>query len=317
MKNNFKLARTRDIGALFGDTFTYLKLNFKSFFGTILVFAGPFFLLNSLASSFIFRISMGNMLGYSNPMQMLSDMALPFFLVILFSILGSAVYNTVVNEYMLIMDESPEGDKPGPSAIRQRFFSSFWRNLGTMFLVMLFSIIVYLLSALILGVVIFLFKSMGVVGVLLMVLLFMFLFIIILPVYMYMIVAIVFTGQRHKIGFFSAYGKVMSYLRGNFWITWVMSFLGGLTTYILIILAYLPVYVFTAVSFFTRMNLNNLDAVNNIQNEVPICVTIITSVVSLLIVCISSIYLVMMNFHSAGLEEKATGKNLLDKIDSL
>jgi len=65
------------------------------------------------------------------------------------------------------------------------------------------------------------------------------------------------------------------------------------------------------------MNLNNLDAVNNIQNEVTIYVTIITSVVSLLIVCISSIYLVMMNFHSAGLEEKATGKNLLDKIDSL
>lgn len=317
MTNKFKLAQVRDIGALFGDTFTYLKINFKTFFGAILVFAGPFFLLNSLASSFIFKISMGNILGNTKPLQMLSEMAFPFFLVILFSILGSAVYNTVVNQYMLIQEETPAGEKASLSAIRSGFFPAFWRNLGTMFLIMLFTIIIYLLSALILGVIIMLFKSLGVVGILMMVLLFMFLFIVILPVYMYMMVAIVFTGQRHKLGFFSAYGKVMTYLRGNFWITWVMSFLGGLTTYVLIIIAYIPVYVFTAVSFFTRIRMNDLNAVNNIQNEVPIYVTVLTSVVSLLIICISSIYLVMMNFHSAGLEEKATGKNLLDKIDSL
>jgi hypothetical protein len=317
MKTNIKLTKVRDIGELFSDAFNYLRVNFKSFFLVILVFAGPFFLINSLAGSFILKASIGNVFGYSNPMQLFSDLALPFFLIVLFSILGSAVYNTVLNEYMLIKEEMGIEEKPDLGHIRSRFFPSFWRNIGTMFLLLLFTVILYVVFALILGVFILMLKAIGVVGIMLMVLLFLFLFIVLLPVYMYIMVAVVFTGQRHKLGFFASFGKVMAYLKQNFWYTWVMSFLGGLTTYVLIILAYIPVYILSALTFFTRIKMNDLDAVNNIQNEVPVYVTVITSFVSLLIICISSIYVVMMNFHAAGLEEKATGKTIMEKIDNL
>lgn len=309
--------KARDFGELFGGTFTYLKRNFKSFFGVILALAGPFFLLNSIASSFLLKFTFAGIGTTPNPMQMISDMMGPLMLVILFSMIGSSVYNTVVNEHLLLNDELPVGEKPSISLIAKRFFGSYWRNLGVMFLMIVFGIIAYVVFALIFVGLVFLLKGIGFVGIFLMVILFMLLLFILFPIIMYVMVAIIFTSQRHKLNFFGSASRVFRYLKGNFWMTWLVSFTGGMCTYILVIIAYLPVYIIMMISFFSRMNLNNMDSVNNIQSEVPLYVTILTSIVSLLIICISSIYLVMMNFLCASNEEKKDGTSILEKIESI
>lgn len=317
MKPKIYFKRVRDFGEVFGASFGYLTRNFKSFFGTILALAGPFFLLNSIASSFLLKFSFGN-LGYgADPMQMLRDMAMPFFFVILLSILGSSVFNTVVNEHLLINEELGENERPSIGMIAKRFFGSYWRNLGVMFLTLVFSVIAYIIAALIIGVFIFLLKSIGFFGIFLIFLLVMFLILVILPIYVYIMVAIVFTSQRYKLNFFASTGRVFKYLKGNFWMTWLISFVGGLCTYIMIILAYLPVYVLMIVSLMTRVKMNDINSINNIQNDVPIYVTVITSVVGILIICISSLYVVMMNLQSASNEEKIEGTSILEKIESI
>jgi hypothetical protein len=317
MKPKIYFKKVRDFGEVFGASFGYLTRNFRSFFGAILALAGPFFLLNSIASSFLLKFSFGNLAYGGNPMQMLSDMAVPFFFVIIFSILGSSVYNTVVNEHLLVNEELSENEKPSIGMIAKRFFGSYWRNLGVMFLLMLFSIITYVVFALIIGVFIVLLKSIGFVGVLLMVLMFMFLIMVLMPIYVYMLVAIVFTSQRHKLGFFAATGQVLKYLKGNFWMTWLISFVGGLCTYIMIIIAYLPVYILMVVSMMSRIKMDDINSINNIQNDVPIYVTVITSVVGILIICISSLYVVMMNYQCTSNEEKIEGTSILQKIESI
>jgi hypothetical protein len=132
-----------------------------------------------------------------------------------------------------------------------------------------------------------------------------------------MLVAIVFTSQRHKLGFFAATGQVLKYLKGNFWMTWLISFVGGLCTYIMIIIAYLPVYILMVVSMMSRIKMDDINSINNIQNDVPIYVTVITSVVGILIICISSLYVVMMNYQCTSNEEKIEGTSILQKIESI
>ncbi len=309
--------KVRDFGEIFGDTFLYLKLNFKSFFGVILALAGPFFLLNSIASSFLLKFSFASLTGNPNALQMLSNMAVPLTCIIFFSIIGSSVYNTVVNEHQLANEELQMDEKPSIGLIGKRFFGSYWRNLGVMFLVLFAIIISYILLALVGGLMILALKSIGFIGIFLLVIFFLLLFFIILPIFFYLIVAIVFTSQRHKLNFFKATRLVIKYLRGNFWMTWLISFVGGLCTYILIALAYIPVYVLMFVSLISRSKMDGLNAVNNIQNEVPIYVTVITSVVGLLIICISTIYLVMMNLQCSSNEEKLEGKSILEKIENI
>jgi len=309
--------KARDFGEIFGGTISYLKRNFKSLFGAILALAGPFFLLNSIASSFLLKFSFLRSAYSTNPMQMLNDMIGPLALVIFFSIIGSSVYNTVVNDHILLNDELPPDEKPSLSLIAKRFFSSYWRNLGVMFLMLFFGIIAYVVFALIIVGLVFLLKGIGFIGIFLMILMFMLLFFILFPIMLYIIVAIIFTSQRHKLSFFSATSRVFHYLKGNFWMTWLISFVGGMCTYILVIIAYLPVYILMMISFFSRANLNNLNSINNIQTEIPLYVTILTSIVSLLIICISSIYLVMMNFQCASNEEKKDGTSILEKIESI
>src|ERR1700751_197853 len=45
--------KVRDFGALFNDGIAFLRINFKSFFGIILMVAGPFIILTGLLSGYM------------------------------------------------------------------------------------------------------------------------------------------------------------------------------------------------------------------------------------------------------------------------
>jgi hypothetical protein len=85
----------------------------------------------------------------------------------------------------------------------------------------------------------------------------------------------------------------------------------------MIIIAYLPVYILMVVSMMSRIKMDDINSINNIQNDVPIYVTVITSVVGILIICISSLYVVMMNYQCTSNEEKIEGTSILQKIESI
>ena len=48
-----ELRKARDFGQLFNDSISFLRINFKSFFGIIFLLAGPFVMLTGLLMGYL------------------------------------------------------------------------------------------------------------------------------------------------------------------------------------------------------------------------------------------------------------------------
>ncbi len=315
MTKKIRFNEYRDFGQVFGNTFGYLKQNFKSFFGTILVLAGPFFLLSNIASSFLLKYSFGSMTAVKSPVELLSEMIAPLSISIFLSLIGFSVYTTIVNEHTILNDELPDNEHPNLSMISSRFFGSYWRNLGNMFMILIALFAAYIIVGGFFVITAIGTASVGVLGIFFIFILMIFILFFVLPIVFYLITAIIYTGQVHKLGFFSASRKVIKYLRGNFWRTWLLSFCGGIVCYMLMMVAYIPIMVMMMMSTFSRLNLD--PNTNSFEQDTPVLLIIITTIVGLLIIGIYSIYMVMMNMQCAANEEKHEGKNILQKIEQL
>ena len=52
-----ELRKARDFGQLFNDSIAFLRINFKSFFGSVIFLAGPFVMLTGLMAGFLQYVS--------------------------------------------------------------------------------------------------------------------------------------------------------------------------------------------------------------------------------------------------------------------
>ncbi len=319
MRAKVYVRKARDFGEVFGDTISYMRQNFKSLFGSILLLVSPFFLLAMVLSTFMLKNMFANISSAAtNIMGFYASMAGTMILMMLLSLLGYAAYITVLNEHMQLNDSLPENEKPQIKDILKNFFPQFLRGIGTIVVLVVLSLVLILVFGLVIGLMALLIKISAVLGILLFILMYIFFLLIVMPIMMYLYTAILFTSQRHHINAFEAIGKVFRNFKGNFWITWSLSFLGGLITYILSFIAFLPSYIVFIISFFTRMG-NNLGDLQNSQAgfDVPIYVIVLFSISGLLIACVYAIYFIMMNLQCASLEEKREGLSILEKIESI
>src|ERR1700739_1981383 len=66
-----ELRKVRDFGTLFNDSIAFLRINYKSFFGTILFLAGPFILMTGLLSGYMqslqSKLMGGNLFNFLKP----------------------------------------------------------------------------------------------------------------------------------------------------------------------------------------------------------------------------------------------------------
>lgn len=319
MRAKVYVRKARSFGEVFGDTLGYMKQNFKSLFGSILLLVSPFVLASIVLVSFLFKNMFANIAASANDiMGFYASMAGTIVLMTLLSLLGYTAFVTVLNEHMLLNDSLPENEKPQIKDILKNFFGQFLRGLGAMFILLILSLVLGLVLALILGLMALLVKVSAVLGILLFILVYIFFLLIVMPIMLYFYTAILFTSQRHHINVFQAIGKVFKNFKGNFWITWSLSFLGGLITYILSFIAFLPSYIVFLISLFTRMNRGFEDMQNSQAGyDVPVYVIVLFSISGLLIACVYTIYFIMMNLQCASLEEKKEGLSILEKIESI
>ncbi|MDZ4663515.1 MAG: hypothetical protein SGJ15_01435 [Bacteroidota bacterium] len=319
MKAKVYVRKARTFGEIFGDTIGYMRQNFKSLFGSILLLVSPFVLGATVLITFLFKGMFANITSAANDiMGFYASMAGTLLLMTLLSLLGYTAFVTVLNEHMLLNDSLPENEKPQIKDILKNFFGQFLRGLGAMFILVILSLVFGLIIALVFGLMALLIKISAVLGILLFILVYIFFLLIVMPIVLYFYTAILFTSQRHRINVFEAIGKVFKNFKGNFWITWSLSFLCGLITYILSFIVFLPSYIVFIISFFTRMN-RNLDDMQNSQAgyDVPIYIIVLFSISGLLIACVYAIYFIMMNLQCASLEEKKEGISILEKIESI
>ena len=138
----------RDFGKIFGDTLKFIKQNFKSFFGAILLIAGPFLLISGFAMGYtqaaVQDISRNILnFGSTNYIEMLTSLGVSFF----FRYVGEVVLISVTFNYMILYNEKPEGEAITVSEVGQRVLSGFWSLFGSMFTLLIVIIIIAVILA--------------------------------------------------------------------------------------------------------------------------------------------------------------------------
>jgi len=317
MKPKIYVRKARTFGEVFGDTIGYLRQNFKPLFGSILFLVAPFVLLATILIINLFKGAFSGMYGFESFSGRYGSIALTIFLITILYLLGYTAFITVINEHMVLNDAMPTDQKPQIKDIVKNFLRPYLRGLGSMFLLLVINLILVLIVFLIIGAFSFLIKESVIIGVLLFMLVYIFFLLVVMPIVVYLFSSILFTAQRHKINVFKAIAKVFRNLKANFWLTWAISFLGGMITYFLSFIAFLPTYIIFIVSVLTRASRLGLDPGANTDFEMPLYMIILFCITGVVMVCIYAIYFVMLNLQCASLEEKKEGLTILEKIESI
>ncbi len=292
----------RDIGAVFTDSFAYIRLNYKWLFLNLLLFAGGFMLAGQLISGLV----LGHGLGLTSAaVLMRGSIFVTSMLLVMFISLGVAgvVYMLVINKFILLSETSDVAAQPQPRQIAEGFFRDFWLLTGNIILF----VIVMTLSA-----VLFYFVMIGVseiVGTLVAALSLLVLFAL-SPVLLFMMVAAFFVIQRDRLNLFSALAVVSRYLKGNFWNTWVLGFLAILTYSLMSFVVQLPAFVLKMKVIFKR-------GAEGFQAEMTATELAVTVIGALLTMLVAALFYLLCIFHFSSLEEKKEGHLLREKISQI
>jgi hypothetical protein len=302
--------KERDFSALFSDSLAFLKQNFKSFFGSILLIAGPFLLISGAAMGYLQAgglyttnfMRYGSM-DYATIFTVVGIMAFSAFV-------GSMVLYCVVYNYMLLYNSKPEGEPILISEVGRMVASTIWRTLGS-FLVL---ILVTTLCIAVIGLAAFgIGYGLGIVGTVIIGFALVVGVIIYGPVIAYAFQAMFFVVIRDGIFGMAAFGKVWSYMKGNFWWTWVIIVVGSFALSIINMLFTLPASVMSLVGTFSRLE-GNYDGSSS---GTSVALIILYTLGMFLSSFTSSVLLVISAFNFLSHEEVQEGKGLFSKIDEI
>lgn len=311
------LRKTRDFGQVFGASFGYIREHFKQFYGSILLLAGPFALLSGLAISYFMSGAFKGMYSGVAVAPTFNGFWLPYIGVILSGMLGNTVFGTVLNQHLILNEQMGPQQKPVVADIARSFFSVYWRNLLAWLLFLVVAIVGVIALALIIGGLVWVIAAInGVLGVLFGILLYIFFLFILVPYISFIIINSFFVIQRDKIGLFEAIRKVGGYVRGNFWMTWLLSLVALAISYFGMFICMLPVYILMIVTAVSRIpQADTLGAQGG--SDFSLLSYVLWCISSLLLFVVLSFYHLMCSFQYNHLEEKKDGKNILDKINAI
>ncbi|MBA4239738.1 MAG: hypothetical protein C0448_03360 [Sphingobacteriaceae bacterium] len=312
-QQKIEFRRERDFGSILGDSLKFIKQNFKSFFGSVILIVGPFILLMGLGYAYM-QTSMMNMM-YSKPSNPLAMFDSTYFLsigVMMFcGLLANILLSGVVYNYMIIYQEKQFGEAITVSEVGKRV----WSNIGRLTIASIIFIIVFILILTILVLIGVGFVSMlGAVAGVLLALALIFGLLIFTPVLTYFIPASFFVVVRDNLSIFSSMTKVKKYLSGNFWWTWLIMVVALFGLGILQMLFNLPASIVTMTNTFTRMS-----DMSNVQPEAGnnILLMVFYTLGMFLTYCTSSISHLISAFNFMSHEEQHEGKGLMSRIDEI
>lgn len=320
MNNKIYYKQVRDLGGIFSATFGFIKSNFKTVYGSLLFFAGPFLLVSATVSSYMLGSSLSFTKLYGGGTNAFySDLILSYFTAMLILFIGITVYNVILNRN-IIENEKLSGEEPltlKHSTIQ--FWPDFWRILGNTLLVVLVVVLVTALIVLIFAGIFVLLgggKSTGSMVIAVLGVLALFVCMLIFgPILSFIPMASLFICQRDEIGIFAAIGKVLRYMKGNFWMTWVVSMVGLLVYMVMGTVVQIPVFIVSLLTTFSRVNTTVGYGMQD--QSTPILLIVVTAISSLLSYGVMVFYHLVSVYQFTSLEEKKEGKSILEKIDQI
>jgi hypothetical protein len=312
-QQKIEFRKERDFGSILGDSLKFIKQNFKSFFGSVILIVGPFILLMGLGYAYM-QTSMMNMM-YSKPSNPFAMFNSTYFLsigVMMFcGLLANILLSGVVYNYMIIYQEKQFGEAITVSEVGKRV----WSNIGRLTIASIIFILVFILVLTVLVLIGVGFVSMlGAVAGVLLALVLIFGILIFAPVFAYFIPAAFFVVVRDENSIFASMAKVKKYLSGNFWWTWLIMVVALFGLGILQMLFNLPASIVSMMNTFTRMS-----DMNNLQPEAGnnILLMVFYTLGMFLTYCTSSISHLISAFNFMSHEEQHEGKGLMSRIDEI
>ena len=104
--------QTRDFGETFNVTVKFIRQNFKAFFSALVLIAGPFILLSSIAGGVYQSSALGlrtRILSSGSDYDFLAQYGITFIVFIIFSILSNLVSVGTTFAFMLVYKEKGPG----------------------------------------------------------------------------------------------------------------------------------------------------------------------------------------------------------------
>lgn len=311
-----ELRKVRDFGAIFNDGIAFLRVNFKSFFGIILVLAGPFIILTGLLQGYMQSLQSklvgANLFsafgGLGSSAGLLSANfvgTLSIFLLIY--LLTTLVTSACVCLYFKKYDKATLEELPlQKDSISPFLATASWRLFYNM-------IILTLVTALIVVVLVGIFAVLFMIPVLNVIFGIALVIgcIIIFPVLLYLTNIANFLIIRDEILVTQAIRKAIDHMRGNFWWTWLLMFCVGLALATISGLFSLPLSILNITKMFIR---TRGEAVTD-SSIMYLVFGAISLIGQLLIIVPISTTFCVFNFYSH--EEGKEGAGLLNRIDEI
>lgn len=323
-QQKIEFRKERDFSLVLGDAIKFVRQNFKSLFGSIILIIGPFILMTGVAYGYMQSVMMTQRTMMMSPRGGFGSMASMFgstftgtyFLaigvLIVCGLLVNVLLNSVVYNYMGLYNEKPFGEKITVSEVGARVWGNFGRMLGSMLVFSLLTgVIIGLFALIIVGIV----SVIGIGGGILIGLMIFLGFLVIIPVVVYVVPAAFYVVVRDDYFIFSALGKVKKYLSGYFWWTWLIMVVALIALGILQMLFNLPATIVVFSQTFTRMQ--HLGDTAMAETSPSILLIVFYTIGMFLTSCSSSILHLICAFNFLGHEEKHEGTGLLSRMDEI
>lgn len=312
--------KVRDLGTIFSATFGFIKQNFKTLYGSLLFYAGPFLLIAATISAYMF----GSNLGFNKIMRggvnsFYAELIGSYIITMSVVMIGLTIYNVVLNRNLLENEKLRVGEPLTLKHTTINFWPDFWRVLLNTLLLGVALIISFAIIVLAFAGIFALVGSDNSTGaiimVVIMVILMLVVFLILGPIMMFVPMAAIFVCQRDQLNVFHALGKVFSYMKNNFWSTWLVSMVGFLTYMVMASIAQIPVFIISMFTAFSRMKSTVGYGIED--DSTPLLLVIVTAISSLLSYGVMVIYHLIIVYQYTNLEEKKEGQSLIEKINQI
>ncbi len=315
MMEKIELRKARDFGQVFNDSISFLRKNFKSFFGTVIFLAGPFVILTGLLMGYLQfiaeKITTSNILaGGSAQSIFIGNSLSTTLLFVLIFMLTTLVTNASIALYFKLYDKATPQELPlKRSNISPLLAAASFR----LFYNLLFLALVATVVLLAFVGVCYLLLLIPIVKIVVVALLFVG-YILAIPVMIYVFTVANFIVIRDEILITAAIGKAVQYMRGNFWWTWLLILCTGISLTMIYFLFNMPYLVLTLINTFTRRSMDAETMTTSVNSLWYIVFGALSTLGSMLV--ISPIFTCFCVFNFYNHEERHEGTSLMNRIDT-
>jgi hypothetical protein len=310
-----ELRKARDFGQLFNDSITFLRVNFKSFFGIILFLAGPFVILTGLLMGYLQfiaeKLGTSNLISTKyNSLNMFAGNSISTtFIFILIFLLTTLVTNASIALYFKLYDKATTQELPIQRSSIAPFLASASLRLFYNLLLLILVSTVIILAVVGICYLLFLIPAIKIIAIA-----FMFVgYIILIPALVYILTVANFIVIRDEILITAAIGKAIRYMRGNFWWTWLLMFCTLISLTTLYFLFNVPYLALTIINTFTRRSVEAGNIATTSKSLWYVVFGALSTLGSMLI--ISPIFTCFCVFNFYNHEERHEGTSLMSRID--